>query len=73
MKFKKIVKEIEEKPPKALAKLSLFFFVVSCLVGFSAGLIFREFRLNRLSAQQKSLATHVDSDIRGLFEKYSSK
>ncbi len=73
MKFRQFAKQLEKEPPKKLAKLSLLFFLVSLLIGFSTGLFFRELRLNRLSERQKVQALEEDNAIRSAFEKYTQK
>ncbi len=70
-KFRQVAKELESKPARTLVKLSFLFFLTSLLVGFSVGLVFREFRLNRLFAEQKNLGVQEDRQINSLFEKFS--
>lgn len=70
-KIKKIAQELEGKPRQVIAKICLASFLISFLVGFSSGLVFRELRLNRLITKQEVQKIEEEKRLNTLFEKFS--
>jgi len=70
-KINKIVGEFEGKPRQIIIKISLVIFLSSFLIGFSSGLVFREFRLYLLSARQKVQKLEEGKRLNTIFQEFS--
>ncbi|MBI4999412.1 hypothetical protein HZB97_01425 [Candidatus Gottesmanbacteria bacterium] len=69
-KIRKISRDLDEKPRQVVLKICLLSFLVGFLIGFFSGLIFREFRLNRLIAKQRAQEIEEERRLNTLFEKF---
>lgn len=70
-KIRKIAREFDGKPRQVIAKISFVIFLVSFLIGFSAGLVFRELRLNFFTIKQKAQKIEEGRRLERLFQEFS--